>query len=63
MSKADPGPAHLKRAPQFEKIGFVFVNFNSVTRINLILVNMQCLQYVLISLLSPREGMVYGKGH
>ena len=63
MSKADPGPAHLKRAPRFEKKGVVFLNFNSVIRINLIVVNMHCLQYVLYSLFSLREGMVYVKGH
>ena len=63
MSKADPGPAHLERAPRFEKKGVVFLNFNSVIRINLIVVNMHCLQYVLYSLFSLREGMVYVKGH
>ena len=27
MSKADPGPAHLKRAPRFEKNGVCFCKF------------------------------------
>ena len=33
-SKADPGPARRARAPWFEKkLGFVFVNFDYISRI------------------------------
>ena len=34
VPKADPGPARQARAPRFEKkLGFVFVNFDCITRI------------------------------
>ena len=59
-SKADPAPARRARAPLFEIFYWcIFGNFNSITRINFIVINMQCLQYVfLFSTLSTKaKGM------
>ena len=53
ISKADPAPAHRTSDPLFEKkLGCIFENFYSITRINFIVINMQCLQYAFYSLLS-----------
>ena len=47
-SKADPAPAHRARAPLCENFqGCIFESFASITRINFIVISMQCLQYVL----------------
>ena len=49
ITYVEPGPAHRARAPLFEIIfGFVLIIFNCKTRI--IIVNMQCAQYVFYSL-------------
>ena len=45
--------------PLFEKKGCGFETVDCITRINLIVVNMQCLQYVFHSLLSLRKDRVY----
>ena len=67
---AHPGPAHRTRIPHphphptplFEKKGCGFENVDCITRINLIVVNMQCLQYVFHSLLSLHKDRVYVTG-
>ena len=41
-TKADPAPAHRARAPLFEHFkGCIFENFESITRKNFIVINMQ----------------------
>ena len=63
-TKADPAPAHRARAPLFENFkGCIFENFESITRINFIVINMQCLQYVFYSLISLQKHRVCVKGH
>ena len=53
-----------RRAPPFENFyGCIFENFDSITRINFIVINMQCLQYVFYSLLSLQKHRVCVKGH
>ena len=63
-TKADPAPAHRARAPLFENFSWcIFEIFDSKTRINFIVINMQCLQYVLYSLRSLQKHRICVKGH
>ena len=56
--------ALCKGAPQFEIFyGCIFGKFDSITRINFIVINMQCLQYVFYALLSLQKHRVCVKGH
>ena len=43
-------------------LGCVFVHFYAITRINFIVINMQCLQYVFYSLLSLQKHRICVKG-
>ena len=62
-SKADPAPAHRARAPPFEIFyGCIFGNFDSMTRTNLIVINIQCLQCVFYSVLSIQKHICICKG-
>ena len=56
-SNADPAPAHRACMPLFENFKGVLLKMfeNSITRINFIVINMQCLQYVFYSLLSLQK--------
>ena len=51
-TKADPGPARRAPPPTPTRLkkGLVFVNFHCIYANTLILINMQCLQYVYYSL-------------
>ena len=61
-SKADPAPA--APPPPFKIFfGGGFGNFDFITRINFIVINMQCLQYVFYSLLLLQKQRVCVKGH
>ena len=62
---ADPAPFAGRAPPPLFDIfyGCIFGNFDSLTSINLIVINMQCLQYVFNSLLSLQEHRVCVKGH
>ena len=61
-TKADPTPACRARTPMFEIFcGSNFGTFDSITCINFIVINRQCLQYVFYSLPSPQKVCV--KGH
>ena len=63
-TKADPAPAHRARAPLFENFSWcIFEIFDSKTRINFIVINRQCLQYVLYSLRSLQKHRICVKGH
>ena len=63
-AKADPAPAHRARVPLFEIFHvFIFENFECRTRINFIVINMQCLQCVFYSLISLQKYMICEKGH
>ena len=52
QSMADPAPAHC-----------IFENFDSITHINFIVINTQCLQYVFYSLLLLQKHRICVKGH
>ena len=58
-TKTDPAPAHRARAPRLK----IFEIFDSKTRINFIVINMQCLLFVPYSLLSLKKHRVCVKGH
>ena len=49
-TKADPGPARRAPPPPCLKKGTYFVNLHCIYANTLILVNMQCLQYIFYSL-------------
>ena len=49
--------------PVFDFYWCIFGNFNSITRINFIVISMQCLQYVFYSLLTLQKHRVCVKGH
>ena len=60
IPKADPAPAHRARAPLFEHFkGCIFENFESITRKNFVVINMQCEQYVLYSQFLLKKGIGY----
>ena len=59
FAKADPAPARRARAPCLNFFyGCIFGNFDFITRINFIVINMQCLQYVFYSLFSLQKHRV-----
>ena len=63
-AKVDPAPAYRARAPPFEIFyRFIFENFKCRTRINFIVINMQCLRCVFYSLISLQKYMVCEEGH
>ena len=60
-AKVDPASAHRMHAPPFEIFKGctgIFENFNFITHINFIVINIQCLQYVFYSLLSLQKHRV-----
>ena len=64
IAKVDPAPAHQARAPLFEIFkGLILKILDCRTRIDFILINMQCLQCVFCSLFSLQKQRVYEKGH
>ena len=64
MPKADPAPAHRARASLYENVsGIIFEKFDCRTRINFIVITMQCLQCIFYFLLSLQKHKVCVKGH
>ena len=60
-TKADPAPACWACAPLFENFyGCIFGNFDFITHINLIVINIQC---ILFSTLTTKAYSICVKGH